>query len=966
MNPLSENMSLTEQPSKNGWTSKPTHVVGVGASAGGLEAIERLFRNLSDDTGMAFVVVQHLSPDFKSLMDELLARWTKMPVHRVEDGMQVEANHIYLIPAKMEITITQDVLHLVCKNPNDGLSLPIDIFFQSLAKSWQTQSVALVLSGTGSDGSRGIRDVHEAGGLVISQSVETAKFDGMPKSAENTGVVDMVLGPEAIAETLIRYANFPVTDKTQLLDKPVVVDEDSMNRLLRLLRDECGIDFAFYRSATVMRRIERRVLLSRSVDFDDYVELLSGDHDELNSLYKDLLIGVTQFFRDPAAYDRLEKEVLPSILKNLSPGDQFRAWVAGCATGEEAYSLAILVSELLEEMNLQVDVKIFATDVHRASLDIAGSGIYPESNLSELTLERRRRFFSRTAHGYQLSPDVRRMIVFAPHNVIVDAPFTKLDFVSCRNLLIYFQNEVQSRVISLFHFALKKNAVLWLGPSETLGDLSSEFGTIDRHWKMYRKLRDVRLTRDLNLVATSERSMSQSINAMTPLTRGPAMIDRTLANAYDQLLETHMPMGVLLDDQRHLVHMFGNPVDYVHLQSGRSTLDALELFTPKIRAAAAGGLHRVARDLQTVHFNGLRLNDDDDSPIVRMGIQPITTKHGQLTHFMITFSSVELPSSKQSTELQIGEVSSDRFQEMEADLTLMRENLQTTIEELETSNEELQATNEEMVASNEELQSTNEELHSVNEELYTVNGEYQKKIAELTELTDDLNHLFEHLDVGLLFLDFELKVRKFTPSLANVFSLLPQDIGRAFGSFTHRLNRPQLTEDIIAVLNSQKPFEKEVKTNEGEWYLMQIQPYFSRGRVDGVVIELFEITQVKQSRRQLNRSIAHLQSVIEQLDVPIAIKDLKGNYTQANQAYADHFELTVDNLIRKPDRDVVSDAVADLLVAAHQQAIDKGKTVISTPFAVGRCEKLLTASFTPIRDDSEVIDAVSVQIRKHT
>ena len=387
-------MSVSEHPAETeSNNTKPSHVVGVGASAGGLEAIERLFRNLSDDTGMAFVIVQHLSPDFKSLMVELLARWTNMPIHRVDDGMQVQANHIYLIPPKMEISIVGNVLHLVCKNPHDGLSMPIDVFFNSLAKSWESQGVAIVLSGTGSDGSRGIRGVHEAGGLVISQSIDSAKFDGMPKSAEKTGVVDLVIEPEAIAGTLIRYAEFPVTDKTQLLDKPVVVDEDSMNRLLRLLREECGIDFAFYRSATVMRRIERRVLLSQSVDFDDYVELLAQDREELNSLYKDLLIGVTQFFRDPAAYERLQSDVLPEILQGLQPGSQFRAWVAGCATGEEPYSLAIVISELLEELNLQLDVKIFATDVHRASLDTASAGIYHEGNLAELSPERRRRFF---------------------------------------------------------------------------------------------------------------------------------------------------------------------------------------------------------------------------------------------------------------------------------------------------------------------------------------------------------------------------------------------------------------------------------------------------------------------------------------------------------------------------------------------------------------------------------------------
>ncbi|WP_186775433.1 chemotaxis protein CheB [Rubripirellula tenax] len=941
----------------------PTHVVGVGASAGGLEAIERLFRNLTWDTGMAFVIVQHLSPDFKSLMDELLARWTDMPIHRVDEGMQVQANHIYLIPPKMEITIDGDQLHLVCKNPSDGLSLPIDIFFHSLARSWQAQSVAVVLSGTGSDGSRGIRSVHEAGGLVISQSVETSKFDGMPRSAENTGVVDMVLGPEGIAETLIRYSGFPTADKTQLIDKPIVVDEDSMNRLLRLLRDECGIDFAFYKSATVMRRIERRVLLSQSVDFDDYVELLDDDRDELNSLYKDLLIGVTQFFRDPAAYDRLQLEVLPDLLKDLEPGCQFRAWVAGCATGEEAYSLAILVYELLEELNLQLDVKIFATDVHKASLDIASAGIYIENNLSEMTLERRRRFFTRTAHGYQLSPEIRQMIVFAPHNVIVDAPFTKLDFVSCRNMLIYFQNEVQARVITLFHFALKKNGVLWLGPSETLGEIAAEFATVDRHWKIYRKRRDVRLTRELSLAIPNDRGLSLSSSRQVAANQtASSMVDRSLANAYDQLLETHMPAGVLLDDQRRLVHLFGNAMTYVQLKPGRPTADALEWFPPRLRAAASGGLHRAARELETVHFNGLKMDEDENSPILRMGIQPIVSKENDATYFMITFTPMDPIISDGSTELQVGDVSSDRLTTLESELTLMRENLQSAIEELETSNEELQATNEEMVASNEELQSTNEELHSVNEELYTVNGEYQKKIGELTELTDDMNHLFEHMDAGLLFLDSDMNVRKFTPSIASVFSLLPQDLGRSFGSFTHRLNRPQLADDISSVLKTQKPFEKEIKTDNGEWYQMQIQPYRSRGRIDGVVLELFEITNIKKNRRQLNRSVEQFRAAIEPLHIGIAIRKTEGAYTFANQAFADVFATTCEKIVGKTDADLFSEPLAKLLQKASAVAIAQRKSVTSKAFAPEGDDEKITVTFTPICDDANAIDALGVRI----
>lgn len=951
---------MSEPASTSIISSPPTHVVGVGASAGGLEAIERLFRSIPVDTGMAFVIVQHLSPDFKSLMDELLSRWTTMPVHRVDDGMQVIANNIYLIPPKMEITIEADRLHLVCKKPEEGLSLPIDVFFESLAKQWETRGIAVVLSGTGSDGSRGIRKVHEAGGLVISQSLETAKFDGMPKSAEKTGVVDMVLSPEDIAGTLELYASFPVSDKTQLLDVPVVVDETSMRRLLRLLREECGIDFVHYKEATVVRRIERRVLLSQALDFEDYVERVSTDREELNALYKDLLIGVTHFFRDPGVFDRLRNEVLPKLLRDLEPGDQFRAWIAGCATGEEAYSFAIIVSEILEDLNLQLDVKIFATDVHRASLDVAGAGIYSEQSLADISSERKRRFFLRTASGYQMTPEVRQMIVFAPHNVIVDAPFTKLDFVSCRNMLIYFQPDAQSRVISLFHFSLKKSGVLLLGPSETLGELANEFNTIDGHWKIYRKVRDIRLPRELTIGSVAETGPDRVPMRLTTSVLPRAASESDLVTAYDQLLNVYMPAGVLLDSQRRLVHLFGNAIDYVQLRPGRPSNDSLDLFAPQLRAAAAGALHRASRELKPVHFSGLRINDDEDTPAIRMGVQPLLSKDGELSHFMITFEPVEIPSAGESTELSLGEVSSDRMVVLERELHVMRDNLQTTIEELETSNEELQATNEELVASNEELQSTNEELHSVNEELYTVNGEYQKKIVELTELTDDLNHLFENLDAGLLFLDSELNVRKFTPSMASIFSLLPQDVGRSMRSFTHCLERPTLIDDVQSVLETRKEFRKEIRSKDGQWYLLRIQPYRSRGRVDGVVLELFEVTHLKRTRGQLRRRVSQLQTAMSHAGIPIAVKDPQGKYLHVSDKYAEVFGVPVDDLPNKLDHELVDQAAADALQAAQFQAIAKGKEVTSEPLLIH--DDRWTAAVAPIRNDDGKIDALSIRL----
>jgi two-component system CheB/CheR fusion protein len=943
---------------------EPTHLVGIGASAGGLEALERFFRSIPADTGMAFAVVQHLSPDFKSLMDELLARFTKMPIHRVEDGMAVQANSIYLMPPKMEMTVEGHRLHLECKHPSEGLSLPIDTFFKSLAEAWGLQAVAIILSGTGSDGSRGIRHIHEAGGLVLTQSSESAKFDGMPRSGENTGVVDLVQSPEELAATIARYATFPIGNKGGLLDKPVVVDEDSMNRLLRLLREEFEVDFTDYKPGTVLRRIERRVLLSGSTDFDAYVDCIANDHDELNSLYKDLLIGVTSFFRDPDAFSHLERHVIPELLSRIQPGDQFRAWVAGCATGEEAYSLAILLFEQLEDLQLPLDVKIFATDIHRTSLDHASSGLYAEAQLAELSVERKRRFFVKTARGFQLIPELRQMIVFAPHNVATDAPFTRLDLVTCRNMLIYLKNDVQARVLSLFHFALKKHGVLFLGPSETLGDVASEFDTLDMHWKLYRKRREVRLTREIRLPGVGDPSTSRI--SLRPPPYSPATSshhDGALAHAYDRLLTRYMPVGVLLDDRRELVHVFGDVSPYVQLRPGRPSRDAVEMFAPGIRAAANGAIHRALRDLEPVHYSGVRLSDERDAPFVRLQAEPIVGKDGELTHLMVTIEPVEVHDTAPSTELDADAVSRDRMEVLEGELRTTRENLQATIEELETSNEELQATNEELVASNEELQSTNEELHSVNEELYTVNAEYQKKITELTELTDDMNHLFEHMVSGVLFLDRDLTIRKFTKSIAPIFNLVPHDIGRAFSSFSNSLQLQGLVNDIHAVIDGQIQFEKEVCDSDGHWYVMRIQPYQSRGRIDGAVVELFDVTDVKKNRGQLRREIQRLKSVLDQAVSLVCVKDLEGKYLFMNRRFAEVVGCDRSDLIKKCDHEIMEAKFADALQALDLLAVKSGQTVsVDPPVPLGKDAILYRGVKFPIRGDAGRIEAVGTRL----
>ncbi len=870
------------------------YVVGVGASAGGLEALESFFDNMRPDSGLAFVVVQHLSPDFKSLMDELLSRHTDIAIHRVEDGMVVEPNAIYLIPPKKEMIISGGRLLLTDKDPNQALSLPIDTFFRSLAQDCGELAVGVILSGTGSDGSRGIRAIHEAGGLVIVQAEETAKFDGMPRSAIETGIVDATLSPEAIPEVLLNYVKAPFRGDIGGTAASTAVSEKGMNAVYGLLRREYGIDFSHYKPSTVTRRIARRLQLNRSVDVDDYVERLNSDPAELSNLYKDLLIGVTKFFRDQDAYQRLAEDVIPQMLAKVAKNEELRVWVAGCATGEEAYSIAIVIHEALSARTRPISVKIFATDVHQASLEVASAGIYSEESVSDVSRTRLERYFTQRGSNYQISQDIRGMIVFAPHNVIKDAPFTKLDLVCCRNLLIYFQPHIQQKVLSLFHFGLKTGGWLFLGPSESPGEIADEFETVDRHWKIYRKRRDVRLPADVRMPMSSGFARLRD-STVRPRTSGTGMADASLLRAYDALLSDYVPPSILVDENHRLVHSFAGAGKFLAIPDGRSSSDILDLVESDIRLALSGALQRAANKGDPVIYGGLVAKSGYDEEQLRLSVRPIKIQSTDETYFLISLETLgrKPPTIESARDFDIEEVSRERLEEVEAELCYTKENLQATIEEMETTNEELQATNEELVASNEELQSTNEELHSVNEELYTVNAEYQRKIGELTEMTDDMDNLLRSTDVGTIFLDQDLRIRKFTPKIAQAFQILPQDVGRSIESFSHNIEHETLLDDVRGVLSSRSPFEKDVVDRQGNWLLLRILPYRSKDRVEGAVITLIDIAGLKRTEEQLRR----MSKVFMDGADPIIIEDLSGTIIEVNAEAERVYQWSRDELI---------------------------------------------------------------------
>lgn len=836
------------------------HVVGVGASAGGLEALEAFFREMPTDTGAAFVVIQHLSPDFKSHMEQLLARQTEIPVFRVEDGMEVKPNCIYLIPAKKEMIISEGKLLLTDKDTK-SLAHPIDQFFRSLANDCGKFAVGVILSGTGSDGSRGIRDIHEAGGLVIAQSEDTAKFDGMPLNAQETGIVDVVLAPSAMAVAINKYVKDSLSPE-QLAEAEIPQAQlEGIQRVFQLLRAEFRLDFTHYKPATVARRVNRRVELNNYSELQSYVERLQEDRAELNDLYKDLLIGVTRFFRDAEAFKRLEEDVIPSILEKTAATDQVRVWVAGCATGEEAYSIAMLFHEQLTAAGRPLNFKMFATDVHRASIQTAAQGVYSEKSIDEVSAQRRDRYFQQKDGNFHVVPELRQMIVFAPHNVISDAPFTQLNLVTCRNLLIYLQPMAQKKALSLFHFALKTGATMMLGPSETPGEITDEFEVVDKRWKVYIKRRDVRLPPEMRLpleVSQMPRAGTQPRAARSP------SFDNQLLATYDRLLEQHMPPSFLVDEQFELVHTFGGAERFLQRRGGRTSTSIIDLIHPDLKTSLSGALQHALKDDSAVRYTGIRVQHDESNvEQVHLVVQPMHDPRTKVINLVVKLESVspaiaELPDVV--NDLCVDDLTQEHIQSLETELRFTRENLQATIEELETANEELQATNEELVASNEELQSTNEELHSVNEELYTVNSEHQKKIEQLTEANDDMDNLLETTQVGVLFLDRDLCVRRFTPEIAKILDLLPHDIGRRISSFGHNLIGGNFVESIRQVQDTSQPQELEVTDLQGTPYFLRIVPYQTGGRAAGVVLALLDIGSLKEAQADVERFAAVVNS----------------------------------------------------------------------------------------------------------
>ncbi len=866
------------------------HYVGIGASAGGLEALESFFTNMPPDSGMAFIVIQHLSPDYKSLMVELLSKKTSMPVHRAEDGIEVFPDHVYLIPPKKNLTIFHGKLLLADQDHSRGINLPIDLFLRSLADDQAERAVAIILSGTGSDGMRGVRAVKENGGMVMVQTEESAKFDGMPRSAISTGLADFVLPPDQMPRQLQAFIKHPYVTKTERSDS-LTSDEDVLIRIFALLRERCKVDFTYYKPSTVIRRIERRMSINQVEEIKEYVAFILNNPSELTTLYRELLIGVTSFFRDQEAFDFIANNVLPDLFRNAT-SREIRFWVAACSTGEEAYSLAILARECLEQLGVSHDIKIFATDIDRDAIHYAANGSYPESIAADLSPRILAKYFHKRDDNFQIARTIREMVVFAQHNLIKDPPFTNIDLISCRNVLIYFQPVLQRKVFEFFNFSLSGNGTLFLGSSETTGDMSSYFDVLEPKLKIFRSKGRLKPLSDTHLPTVTDTRFHEMKGQFAVARRALRTTDeeRIMERFIDVACQDYIPLALVVNEQLEVQHIFGDASGYFRLPSGKVVNDISKMAAKELAIPLTTGIQKVLRQNQELRFSNIRVNFTENVRLIDLRIKPMPSKKEQERMVAIFLSEVKKNDISDSAHhvqtYDLTKEAEERMRDLEHELQFTRENLQATIEELETSNEELQATNEELLASNEELQSTNEELQSTNEELFTVNAEYQSKIMELTELHNDLDNLLSVTQIGILLLDENMEVRRFSKRIGDIFKLLDSDIGRPITHITHHLENCDPLVLIREVQINSKTIEREVKTKDGQWHLMRIVPFSIGPKIfSGTLLSFIDITLLKEAQESAQEMQQLFEDVVHALSALVRLFDIDMNCTWFNDPW---------------------------------------------------------------------------------
>jgi two-component system CheB/CheR fusion protein len=859
------------------------YIVGIGASAGGLEAFERFFKKMPNNPGMAFILVPHLDPTHVSLMPELIQKCSKMEVIQVKDGIEVQPNAVYIVPPNNDLAIINATLQLLQPLKSSGPRMPIDYFFRSLAQDQAEKAICIILSGMGTDGTLGLRAIKGELGMAVAQDPDTAKYDSMPRSAIATDLVDHILSPEKMPQKLIAYANH-TTHKTVPKLVPVMgKTTDVLQKIFIVLRSQTGHDFSAYKHNTICRRIERRMDVHQIDKISNYVRYLQENGQEVNTLFKELLIGVTNFFRDKDAFEVLKNSALSRILEGKPKDYVIRAWVAGCSTGEEAYSTAIILRECTERLKQHVGIQIFATDIDDDAIETARAGVYPASISVDVSAERLKRFFAAEDNVYHVRKDIREMLVFAPQDIIKDPPFTKLDLICCRNLLIYLDSTLQKKLLPLFHYSLKPGGILFLGSSETTGGVTDLFSPIDKKWKIFRRQGSWPGARPVvPFPVTPPVERADVGNAEKPLELNLRQL------AEKALLDSYVPPSVIINAKGDILYIHGRTGRYLEPAAGEAKWNIYDMARQGLKLELPSAIRKANSQKKAATYKGLQVRINGGTETVNLTVKPLMNSQTPTELMIVLFEAIAPPGPNEPAEKRRtpGKKTDERIEALEKELQYSKENLQTTIEELETSNEELNSTNEELQSTNEELQSTNEELEtskeeqqSLNEELMTVNSELQSKIEELTTANNDMKNLLDSTQIPTIFLDLDLCIKSFTSHATSVINLIHTDLGRPIGDIVTKLEYGGLTEDARAVLKDLVYREKEVQSKDGPFYTVRIAPYRTLENViDGVVITFVDITQIK------NLEAEHrLAAVVKDSNDAITVQDFAGNITAWNK-----------------------------------------------------------------------------------
>jgi len=875
-------------------------VVGIGASAGGLEALETFLDAMPADAGIGFVLVVHLDPTHISILPELLQKRTKMRVSQVVDGTPVERDHVYVIPPNKDLTILHGTLHLMDLVRPRGARLRIDSFFRSLAQDQEHNAVCIILSGTGTDGTLGVEAIKGETGMVMVQDEESAKYEGMPRSAIATGLVDYVLPPGKMPEQLIKYTRHATQRAAPRIAPAEGPIPQALQKIFVVLRTRTGHDFSLYKKNTLCRRIERRMNAHQIDDISDYVRCLQESDHEAGILFKELLIGVTNFFRDPEAFQTLQTKTLPKLLAGKPDDCAVRVWVAGCASGEEAYSVAMVLHEYMEQIGRHFHVQVFGTDIDGDAIAVARAGLYPESIMVDVGSERIKRHFTQEGDGqYRVKRPIREMLVFAPHNVINDPPFTKLDLLCCRNLLIYMETELQRKLLPIFHYSLKPDGILFLGSSETVGPATDLFAASHKKWKIFRrKPRAVGAHPGLGFPAQPE-----PYEARDP--ESPEIVRRAEELSALQLVETilqhsdALPCAVI-SDACNVIYFHGRTGRFLEPAEGKASVNIVDMARPGLRKELAAAIRHVAIHKQETVHTGLQVAYNGGKLFVNLTVKPILEQSAMRGLMMVVFEETATPTKeeKRAHKPAAAKGRGKSVEELEQELQYAAESQQTIIEELETSNEELKSANEELQSTNEELQSTNEELEtskeelqSLNEESATVNAELQARMDELSKANDDIKNLLDSTEIPTIFLDTDLRVRRFTPKATEIIPLTATDCGRPVKHLASALIDTDLAEYGQQVLGDLAARETEVESKDGRHYVMRVRPYRTVANVvNGVVITFEDITRSKQAEQRIQEAREYAENIVATVREPLMILDAHLHVVTANRSFYETFK----------------------------------------------------------------------------